>query len=278
MDVLKVDYAAKNAPKLFTDSLKGTGFGVLYNHPVDQQLIDEVYDDWVKFFASDYKENYLFVRETQDGFFPMRVSEKAKGYSTKDIKEYFQYYPWGQYPSELTEKTKELYQQLNRLAATLLQWVQDYSPQEIIDQLSMPLSKMIEGCQFTMLRVLHYPPLTGEEPEGAVRAAAHGDINLLTVLVGATTSGLQVQDVQGNWHDVPCDKTSIAVNIGDMLEMCTKGAYRSTLHRVINPHGAGNVSRLSMPLFLHPHPEVVLSEKHTSGTFLQERLRELGVV
>lgn len=278
MEVLRVDFEASNAAELFTQSLKDTGFGVLYNHPIDQQLIDEVYDEWVKFFASETKENYLFNRSTQDGYFPMRVSEQAKGYSTKDIKEFFQYYPWGLYPTEISDKTKELYRQLDKMAATLLQWVQDYSPQSVIDQLSMPLSKMIEGSQSTMLRILHYPPLTGEETDGAVRAAAHGDINLLTLLVGATTSGLQVRDIHDRWHDVPCDKKSIAVNIGDMLEMCTQGAYRSTAHQVINPEGAANVSRLSMPLFLHPHPEVVLSEKHTSGSFLRERLAELGVL
>ncbi len=278
MAVLKVDFTAENAPELFTRSLKDTGFGVLHHHPVDQQLIDEVYKEWAEFFASDYKNNYLFSRETQDGFFPMSVSETAKGYSTKDIKEYFHYYPWGQYPKELSGKTKLLREQLSSLAATLLQWVQDYSPQHIIDKLSMPLSKMITESPGTLLRILHYPPLKGDEPEGAVRAAAHGDINLLTVLVGATTSGLQVLDANNQWHDVPCDKNSIAVNIGDMLEMCTEGAYRSTLHRVINPIGGENVSRLSMPLFLHPRADVVLSEKHTQASFLKERLTELGVL
>lgn len=278
MEVLKVDYTAKNAPEMFTYSLKETGFGVLYNHPISQQLIDDVYKEWEDFFASDYKENYLFNRKTQDGFFPMHISETAKGYSTKDIKEYYHYYPWGQYPTELSDKTKTLYKNLSEFAATLLQWVQDYSPKAIIEKLSMPLCQMIDNSPGTLLRILHYPPLTGEEPEGAVRAAAHGDINLLTVLVGATTSGLQVQDVKGNWHDVPCDKSSIAVNIGDMLEMCTEGAYRSTTHRVINPFCGENVSRLSMPLFLHARPEVVLSEKHTQASFLKERLIELGVL
>ncbi len=278
MEVLKVNYTAHNAPELFTYSLKETGFGVLTHHPISQTLIDEVYEEWEGFFASEYKNNYLFERKTQDGLFPMHVSETAKGYSTKDIKEYFHYYPWGRYPKELSDKTRMLYDQLNQLAVTLLQWIQDYSPEHIKAKLSMPLNKMIENSRLTLLRILHYPPLTGNEPEGAVRAAAHGDINLLTALVGATTSGLQVQDIAGNWHDVPCDKSSIAVNIGDMLEMCTEGAYRSTIHRVINPVGAANVSRLSMPLFLHPNPDVVLSEKHTSGSFLKERLAELGVL
>jgi isopenicillin N synthase-like dioxygenase len=278
VEVLKVDFSEKNAAEMFTHSLKETGFGSLYNHPIDQTLIDDVYAEWTAFFASDYKNNYVFNRNTQDGFFPQAISETAKGYSDKDIKEFFHYYPWGIYPKELSNKTKELYKQMNQMAVTLLQWIQDYSPASVIEQLSMPLSKMIENSQSTLLRVIHYPPFAGGEPEGAVRAAAHGDINLLTVLVGATTSGLQVQDVQGDWHDVPCDKNSIAVNIGDMLEKCTNGAYHSTLHRVINPQGSQNISRLSMPLFLHPRPEIVLSEQYTAGSFLQERLEELGVV
>lgn len=278
VEVLKVDFASKDAPEMFTRSLKGTGFGVLYNHPVDQQLINDVYKEWEAFFASDYKNNYLFSRETQAGLFPLNVAETAKGYSTKDIKEFFHYYPWGIFPKELSDKTRTLYEQLNVLAVTLLQWVEKYTPPEISRKLSMPLSKMIENSHLTLLRILHYPPLKGDEAEGAVRAAAHGDINLLTVLVGATTSGLQVKDVHGNWHDVPCDKNSIAVNIGDMLEMCTEGAYKSTLHRVINPLGSDNVSRLSMPLFLHPHSDVPLSAQYTAGAFHKERLIELGVL
>lgn len=276
--VSKVDFTVKNAPKMFTDSLKETGFAVLYNHPIDQKLINDVYKEWEAFFASDYKDSYFYNRETQDGFFPIHISEKAKGYSTKDIKEYFHYYPWGIYPKELSEKTKLLYKQLEIMAKTLLQWIQDYSPQHVIDKLSMPLSQMVENSPGTLLRILHYPPLKGDEPEDAVRAAAHGDINMITLLVGATTSGLQVQDINGNWHDVPCDKESIAVNIGDMLQMCTQEAYRSTLHRVVNPKGAENVSRLSLPLFLHARPEVVLSDKHTQASYLKERLTELGVL
>lgn len=277
MNVLKVDYKAENAPEMFTRSLKETGFAVLYNHVIPQQLIDELYQAWMDFFASDDKNNYLFHRATHDGFFPMHVSETAKGYSAKDIKEYFHYYPWGQCPPALAEKTQQIYIQLNEMAVTLLQWIQDYSPPAIIEKLSMPLSQMIEDSRLTLLRILHYPPLTGSESDDAVRAAAHGDINLLTVLVGATAPGLQVQDVHGHWHDVPCGKDTITVNIADMLEMCTEGAYQSTIHRVINPKNSENISRLSMPLFLHARPEVVLSEKHTAGSFRKERLTELGV-
>lgn len=278
MEVLKVDYAAPNAAERFAQSLRETGFGVLYNHPIDQKLIDEVYAEWQAFFLSDYKQDYLFDRAKQDGFFPQTVSEKAIGFDQKDVKEFYHVYPWGRFPQQLSSKTQELRTQLVALAHTLLNWVEEQLPAELAAQLSMPLTQMVEDSEQTLLRILHYPPLPAALPEGAVRAAAHGDINLLTVLVGATTNGLQVQDAAGNWYEVPCDRESIAVNIGDMLQMCTQGYYRSTIHRVINPKGAENVSRLSMPLFLHPRPEVRLSERYTADSFLKERLTAIGVL
>jgi isopenicillin N synthase-like dioxygenase len=279
MNVLKVDYQSPEAAAQFSQSLQDTGFGVLYNHPIDQKLIDEVYAEWKAYFASDDKLRDMFNRETQDGYFPQSVSETAIGFSAKDLKEFFQVYAWGKFPDSLSQRSHELYRQLNTLANTLLQWVEAHLPADIAAELSMPLSKMIEDSQQTMLRVLHYPPLPENTPGGAVRAAAHGDINLLTVLVGATSNGLQVQDAEGKWHEVPCDRNSIAVNIGDMLQMCTRGYYRSTQHRVVNPEGPeGNVSRLSMPLFLHARPDVRLSERYTAEVFLKERLQAIGVL
>lgn len=277
VEVLRVDFQAPDAPAQFARSLRETGFGVIYHHPIDQQLIDRVYAEWEGFFASEKKYDYLFRRETQDGYFPPSVSEKAVGFEKKDLKEFFQYYTWGQFPAELSDATKQLQRQLSSLAHTLLGWIQKEMPPEIQAQLSMPLSEMIAHSEQTQLRILHYPPLEGD-PQGAVRAAAHGDINLLTVLVGATTNGLQVQDIAGTWHDVPCDRDSIAVNIGDMLEMATRGYYKSTLHRVINPEGAENTSRLSMPLFLHPRPEVFLTDTCRAGDFLRQRLLAIGVL
>jgi isopenicillin N synthase-like dioxygenase len=278
MNVLVVDMEAPNAAELFSKSLKETGFAVLENHPLSIKQINHIYQEWETFFnqSESEKETLLFNTTTQDGFFPQRVSEVAKGCQQKDIKEFFQYYPWGQYPMALSNKTRDLYDDLNRLAITLLEWTEHFLPKEVANKLSMPLSKMIEDAHKTMLRILHYPPLVGNEPKGAIRAAAHGDINLLTLLVGATENGLQVQDSQQKWHDVPLDKNKISVNIGDMLEMCTDGYYRSTLHQVVNPSN-NNHSRLSMPFFLHPRDDVRLSENYTADEFLEERLKELGV-
>lgn len=129
------------------------------------------------------------------------------------------------------------------------------------------------------MRVLHYPPLEGDEELGAIRAGAHEDINLLTVLPAANEPGLQVKTKEGDWLDVPCDFGNLIINIGDMLQEASGGYYPSTTHRVINPEGADKTkSRISLPLFLHPKPEVVLSERHTANSYLMERLRELGVI
>lgn len=279
MKVLTVDYKTAQAPKQFTQSLLDTGFGVVANHPISAKLIHEIYDEWKDFFATDTKHQYLFNKETQDGYFPMAVSEKAKGHDIKDIKEFFQIYPWGQYPSSLSSRTMELYAQMSVLAAELLQWIEDNTPPHISAHYSMPLSKMIQDSPKTMLRILHYPPLTGTEEPGAIRAAAHEDINLITLLPAATQPGLQVMDIKGNWHDVACDPDTIVVNAGDMLQMCSQHYYPSTTHRVTNPLGtSAKEARLSMPLFLHPNNDVPLSDTHTAHSYLQERLKEIGLI
>ncbi len=116
-------------------------------------------------------------------------------------------------------------------------------------------------------------------PEGAIRAAAHEDINLITLLPAATATGLEILDNQGNWHEVPCTMGDLVVNVGDMLQLASQGYYRSTTHRVVNPVGAlVGRSRYSMPLFLHPRPEVILADGVTAKSYLQKRLREIGLV
>ncbi|PSW56676.1 2OG-Fe(II) oxygenase family protein [Photobacterium leiognathi] len=279
MKLEAVDYTAENAKQLFVESLRNTGFGVLKNHPIQQKLVQSIYDNWYQFFNSEEKTDFLFNVETQDGLFPTEVSETAKGHTKKDIKEYFHYYPWGQCPSTLKQEIQQYYQEANELATELLSWVEEYSPNDISDKYSQPLSSMIDGSEKTLLRVLHYPPLKGDEELGAIRAGAHEDINLLTILPAANEPGLQVLAKDGSWIDVPCDFGNLIINIGDMLQEASSGYFPSTTHRVINPEGADKTkSRISLPLFLHPKPEVVLSEKYTADSYLMERLRELGVI
>ncbi|MGF1734907.1 2OG-Fe(II) oxygenase family protein [Photobacterium satsumensis] len=279
MKLEAVDYNAPDAAERFVESLRTTGFGVLKNHPIQQQLVQSIYDNWQGFFNTEEKENFRFNVDTQDGFFPSEVSEVAKGHSKKDIKEYFHYYPWGQCPDALKAELQRYYEEANKLASQLLGWVEEHSPTNVSELYSQPLSSMIDGSDKTLLRVLHYPPLKGDEELGAIRAGAHEDINLLTVLPAANEPGLQVLSKDGEWLDVPCDFGNLIINIGDMLQEASDGYFPSTTHRVINPEGADKTkARISLPLFLHPKPDVVLSERHTANSYLMERLRELGVI
>ncbi|UTH75856.1 isopenicillin N synthase family oxygenase [Chromobacterium sp. IIBBL 290-4] len=278
MNVRVVDYRAPDAAEQFTRSLHETGFGVLTNHPIPQDLVEKIYAEWLGFFNSEEKFDYAFSVEKQDGWFSPEVSETAKGATLKDIKEYFHVYPWGRVPAALKADADRYYGIANQLAQELLSWVQQYTPADIAANYREPLSHMIQDSQQTLLRVLRYPPLSGNEPAGSLRAAAHGDINLLTILPAANEPGLQVQDKNGDWIDVPCDFGTLVVNIGDMLQEASAGYYPSTQHRVVNPTGEGaKKSRVSLPLFLHPRPDVALSDRHTAGSYLDERLRELGV-
>ena len=271
-----VDFQSPTAPQDFCKSLHETGFGVLKNHPLDQALVQGIYDEWLAFFQSAAKDKYAQDPVKFDGYFSPKVSETAKNNTKKDVKEFFHIYPWGRYPAEVSDAARRYYALASDLAKTLLGWVDDNSPPAVKAGYSMPLSRMLDGSDHTLLRVLHYPPLTGQEEPGAVRAAAHGDINLLTILPAATEPGLQVLGKDEAWHDVPCDFGLLIVNIGDMLEEASGHYFPSTVHRVLNPTGeAAKKPRISLPLFLHPSREVVLSERYTVGSYFEERMREL---
>jgi isopenicillin N synthase-like dioxygenase len=271
-----VDFQSSSAPADFCRSLHETGFGVLKNHPLDQEQVEGIYAEWLAFFQSSAKDSYAQDTAKFDGYFSAAVSETAKNHQYKDVKEFFHIYPWGLYPTEVSDAARRYYQEGSALAATLLGWVEENSPAQVRAGYSMPLPDMLVGSDHTLLRVLHYPPLSGREPPGAMRAAAHGDINLLTLLPAASEPGLQVLGKDGGWHDVPCDFGLLIVNIGDMLGEASGGYYPSTVHRVLNPVGvAARKSRVSLPLFLHPRREVVLSDRHTVGSYFDERMREL---
>ncbi len=284
MKVLTVDFNAPNAPLLFAQSIRETGFGVLINHPISFDLINQVYDEWKTFFTLDEEEKskYLFKRDydkVQDGYFPTKVAETAKGYNVKDLKEFYHAYPCRPLPNCIGTPTIKIREQLLGMGKTVLKWLDDSLPEDIRSQLSMPLIDMVDEEYQTLLRILHYPPLPEHVEEGAVRAAAHEDINLITLLVAATAPGLQVKDKNGKWLDVPCEPNAIIVNSGDVLKECTQGYYSSTTHQVVNPTGeAAKTSRYSIPLFLHAREEVRLSDRYIMKDFFRERLAELGLI
>ncbi|MBF13363.1 MAG: 2OG-Fe(II) oxygenase [Legionellales bacterium] len=274
-----VDYTASNVGENAILSLKQYGFLVLDNTSVPQDLIDACYDAWYQFFQSTDKYNYLYSNQLHDGFRPIEQAESAKGTNIRDLKEMYHYYPNGRCPDYLADITQRVFQELYLLARQVLAWIEQGLPSSVQSNLSCALSDMIVDSPNTLYRLLHYPPLTGHEAKGTIRAAAHADICLLTVLPAATAKGLQILTRQGEWIDVPVKKSSMIINIGDMLQECTHAFYPSTQHRVINPdHVDMNQSRLSMPLFLHPADDVVLSDQYTALSYRMERLGELGLL
>jgi isopenicillin N synthase-like dioxygenase len=149
-------------------------------------------------------------------------------------------------------------------------------PEAVTTELTEPLRDMIRDSEQSMLRVLHYPPVPVGRP--VLRAAPHEDINLLTLLPAADGPGLELQLRSGEWVSVPHSPGQLIVNIGDMLQEATGGYLPSTSHRVATPDAAQPaVSRMSLPLFLHPRPDVVLSPRYTARQYLMQRLDELGV-
>ena len=281
MNVKTVRYGTPSSAREFAQSLRETGFAVLTGHPIPGKLISDTFAEWERFFArpEPEKRQHTFRAETQAGYFPFRT-ENAKDHSIKDLKEFYHHYPARkELPAGVTDSTPELYARLLQLGSELLGWIEEETPERIRGHFPMHLTQMIEGSDENVLRILHYPPLSGMEEEGAVRAAAHEDINLITLLPAATAPGLEVKDMQGRWHSVACDPGMIVINSGDMLKETSRGHYPSTTHRVVNPIGGeARKSRYSMPLFVHPKPEARLTETRTAGDYLRERLREIGLL
>lgn len=275
-DIATLSYTDPASPAEFARSLHETGFAVLTDHPITPERIAAAYESWGAFFNSDDKHNWLPSNGGHDGFFPFR-SENAKDSAVKDLKEFYHVYPKGKVPPELEAETRALHADLTAVGATLLGWLQEHSPAEVTNRLSEPFPDMLAGSDQNLLRILHYPKLDQAPEPGAVRAAAHGDINLITCLLAGSESGLEAKDTSGTWHSVPCDPGMMAINAGDMLEMASGGYYPATVHQVVNPPAEQNVARFSMPMFLHPRPEVSLKPDMTAGEFLAERLREIGL-
>jgi isopenicillin N synthase-like dioxygenase len=295
-----VDMRDENAAEVFTQSLKDTGFGVLTNHGLDIN----VYDEWREFFKSGKasQEKYIQDQKTQDGYYSVKNAESAKGMNVKDLKQYFQlYFPDGRYPDEVSDNAKKMFLQMLELGKILLQWIDDHMDEEVRAKVYSNLSKRHAGSEGapsianvvdskqTMLRILRYPPFAEVEHElsckiedvrpGAVRAAAHEDINLITLLPAGSSRGLEVKDMHGNWHEVPLCENSMIVNIGDMLQEMTNGEYKATTHRVVVPDGEdGSGDRMSCPCFIHPIPGTYLSDRWPDSLgYLHNRLEQQGM-
>ena len=272
-EILAIGLDEVDAPAKFAKSFRETGFAIIKDHNISSDEIDRMYGVWTDFFASDEGPNFAVKPGESAGYFGYK-SENAKGSANKDLKEFFHAYQNKTLPNITEKETRDFQEKLIKMGSTLLGWLDQESEGHV--SFSEPLENMIDGSDMNLLRIIHYPPLPDSVEPGEVRAAAHEDINLITLLVTGTEPGLQAKDVNGNWHDVPCKPGYITVNSGDMLSMASKGHYPSTPHRVVNPPKQENRSRYSMPLFVHPRPDVLL-DKLTAGEFLDERLKEIGL-
>ncbi len=275
MSVAIVNMGAEGAEQAFIETLRGTGFAVLRRPPLSEERMQRMAEAWRAFFYSDDKWNYLaetVASGNTSGFIPPDVSETAVGHGVKDLKEFFHIVPDTRMPEALRADAAEHLREVQALGRLLLGWIDVHCASVLPEGVRGRLAESL-SVQDSLLRVLHYPPLSGNEPEGAVRAAAHEDINLITLLPVSSEPGLQVMSREGQWQDVPGVPGDVVVNSGDMLQETSGGALPSTSHRVINPPSAkDNLSRISMPYFIAPHLDLRLSERHTAGSYLRERL------
>ena len=272
--VLAVSPSDPDAAEKFAKSLRETGFAVIKDHDIQMAEIQAMYDSWSGYFAHESKYDDASEAGDPSGYFGYK-SENAKDSAQKDLKEFYHVYQKRDIPAAVEAATRNFHARMIAMGQMLLGWLDEVTPRNISEQFSMPLTEMIEGSDGHLLRVLHYPPLPEDVEPGEVRAAAHGDINLITLLVTGSEPGLQAQDINGDWHDIPCGTGYINVNAGDMLEQASRGYYPSTIHRVVNPPKQENRSRYSLPLFMHPRSEVRLDHQ-TAGEFLEERLAQIG--
>ena len=262
----------------FSDSLKKTGFAVVKPDIDLKPILDDFYREWQIFFSSDTKTRYTHKENSQRGYFPFQ-SEKAKDKNVFDLKEFYHLYDEADIPFGIDQPTRMLAYYLEALGDELLQALDVAMPKNVSEGLSCPLIDMIKDTEQTLFRVIHYPPILDDVKDDAVRASAHEDINLITLLPAASNPGLQVKTYEMGWYEVPVEPGTIVVNAGDMLQEATNGYYKSTTHQVVNPVGVeARQARLSAPLFIHPRPEVRLSNRYTADEYLKQRLKEIGIL
>ena len=278
------------------------GFVSLRSHFLDDALVSDLYKEVKAFFALDLAKKKQYEIEGisgQRGYVSFG-KEHAKGKKEGDLKEFWHF---GQEPSEdanLTEVYPENVQvdELPNFNATGMQAYRMLEKTGIYVLRALALYIGVDEFYFdhwasngnSILRPIHYPPIT-KEPEGAVRAGAHGDINLITLLMGASSGGLQVLRKDGVWIDAIPEEDELVINVGDMLERHTNNKLRSTIHRVVNPpKEQWDSPRFSIPFFMHPRGDMDLScmelcidEQHPksfddimAGDFLIQRLIEIG--
>lgn len=276
MSIQVIDYQAKTAPAQLIESFRHTGFAIIDRPEIDFDMLNACYAQWADFFANPSKD-YLYDEATGAGWVVRDQSETAKGAVKRDLKEFYHFYRQHPCPPSLQAITEQSFDALFAVAKQLLSWVEEALPYRIKARFDRPLTQMVAEKN-TLFRVIHYPPMTDFESKDGVRAHAHEDINLITILPPGTAEGLQVKSRSGAWWPVNATDKQLVVNIGDMLQALTEHYLISTTHQVVNPTDT-SLARYSMPLFLHPHDDVWLSDRYPRAKmYLNERLEEIGLI
>lgn len=282
------------------------GFVAVRGHYLTDDLTEKLYSSIKRFFAQPdaVKQKYEIPGLAGQRGYIGKGKEHAKGRNTGDLKEFYHVgqqvddddpikkeYPdnvWPEEVPEFREVATEVYRRLERTGVQMLRAIALYLnlPEDYFD------SRVRHGN--SILRPIHYFPIEDPDsvPADAVRAAEHGDINLITLLMGASADGLQVLRRDGKWIPITALPEQLVVNVGDMLERLTNKKLKSTIHRVVNPpRHLMNTPRYSIPFFMHPRSEMSLAalpstvdKEHpklwddiTAGEFLNQRLREIGL-
>lgn len=287
------------------EALTDTGFFAVKNHSISAELTESAYRVAQQFFhlPPEVKAAYFSAEKKGQRGYTGFGREHAKDSKAADLKEFWQigrpdvpddhpvhrlYGPntWPDRESpEFREVMTRLYLGLDSLGKILLEAAALY-----LGEAPGLFRDMVEGSD-TIVRVLYYPPVPADVQPGAVRSAAHEDINLITLLSGATAEGLELLRRDGSWMPIHTGFDTIVVDAGDMLQNLTNGLYKSTTHRVVNP-GDSHSERFSMPCFIHPRTEVDLTPLAScvartggvkrypdvsAGQFLAQRLKEIGL-
>ena len=302
LDLSKFISGIDEERRAFSDDLghsfNQTGFAIIKNHGLKKELTDELYKVIKAFFdlEDEKKIKYYFPDLYGQRGYVVKGQEHAKGSKKGDLKEFFHIgnpsisNPQNIWPHEVesfNEIGSEVFITLENIGLTLLRAISMYLNLDI-----NYFEDKVKGGE-SILRSIHYFPLDPlDVSDGAVRAAAHGDINLITLLMGASADGLEILTKQNKWIPISSKDDELVINVGDMLERLTNKRLLSTVHRVVNPSiDKLGTSRYSIPFFMHPRPEMDLSclesccsqnnpkqfEDITAGRFLEERLRDIGL-
>ena len=271
-------------------ALTSHGFFTITDHGIADEVLQSSYTLSKDFFSlrEDVKNSYAHPEKAGARGYTPYGKETAVGETTPDLKEFWHHGPMidDSYDSRISENILVseipgfndqfdiLFNQLNMLGMKVLSAIAVILGKEpnFFDAWALKGN--------SILRLIHYPPV--EDSSNILRARAHEDINLITLLVGAEESGLEVQNPEGNWIPIAAKSKSIVCNIGDMMQLVTRSQLKSTSHRVVDNNISSSASRYSMPFFLHPSPEVELcsivddsTESISAHDFLEERLRAI---